>query len=119
MYWPAAFTVADARYCFPLPEAYADEAVAPLLCAGLIGHRAYRMARDGNKIGVFGFGAAAHIIALPDGNYISPFDAEGFLEIAPAVPVTTRTRAYPLRAANRALAGLRAGRFSGAAALVP
>ncbi len=55
--------VADARYCFPIPESYSDEQAAPLLCAGLIGYRAYRMAGDGARLGLYGFGAAAHIVA--------------------------------------------------------
>lgn len=54
--------VADARYCFPLPEAYPDLQAAPLLCAGLIGHRALRMAGDPGRLGLYGFGAAAHIV---------------------------------------------------------
>ncbi|HZX30689.1 MAG TPA: zinc-dependent alcohol dehydrogenase family protein [Rhodocyclaceae bacterium] len=58
----AEYTVADARYCFPLPEGLAAE-LAPLLCAGLIGYRALRLAGDAKKVGIYGFGAAAHIIA--------------------------------------------------------
>lgn len=59
----AEFAVADARYVLPLPDAYDDEHAAPLLCAGLIGHRAYRMAGQGRRVGIYGFGAAAHIVA--------------------------------------------------------
>ena len=59
----AEYVVADARYAFKLPEAYSDADAAPLLCAGLIGYRAYRMAGDGTRVGIYGFGAAAHIIA--------------------------------------------------------
>jgi alcohol dehydrogenase, propanol-preferring len=59
----AEYTVADQRYCFALPEIYDDVAAAPLLCAGLIGYRSYRMAGDGSRLGIYGFGAAAHIIA--------------------------------------------------------
>ncbi|HYP68365.1 MAG TPA: zinc-dependent alcohol dehydrogenase family protein [Thiobacillaceae bacterium] len=59
----ADYTVADARFCFPLPEAQAAETVAPLLCAGLIGYRALRLAGDVRRIGIYGFGAAAHIVA--------------------------------------------------------
>jgi alcohol dehydrogenase, propanol-preferring len=58
----AEYTVADASFCFPLPAKYDDAHAAPLLCAGLIGYRAYRMAGSGSRIGVYGFGAAAHII---------------------------------------------------------
>jgi propanol-preferring alcohol dehydrogenase len=59
----AELTVADPRYCFPLPDAYSDAAAAPLLCAGLIGYRALRLAGDAERIGLYGFGAAAHIVA--------------------------------------------------------
>ena len=59
----ADYTVAEAAYCFPLPESYADAAAAPLLCAGLIGHRALRMTGDAKALGIYGFGAAAHIVA--------------------------------------------------------
>lgn len=59
----ATHTVADARYCFPLPEGLGDAEAAPLLCAGLIGWRSYRMAGDGAALGLYGFGAAAHILA--------------------------------------------------------
>jgi propanol-preferring alcohol dehydrogenase len=59
----AEYTVADARYCFRLPHAYADVDAAPLLCAGLIGHRALRAAGDAARLGIYGFGAAAHIVA--------------------------------------------------------
>jgi alcohol dehydrogenase, propanol-preferring len=55
--------VADARFCFPLPEGYPDLQAAPLLCAGLIGFRSYRFTGDGERLGLYGFGAAAHIIA--------------------------------------------------------
>ncbi len=55
--------VADARYCFRLPARYGDGEAAPLLCAGLIGHRAHRMAGDAERLGIYGFGAAAHIMA--------------------------------------------------------
>ena len=58
----AELTVADARFCFPLPAGRSDLVVAPLLCAGLIGYRALRLAGDGAAIGLYGFGAAAHII---------------------------------------------------------
>lgn len=57
------YTLAHADYCFALPESYDDEHVAPLLCAGLIGYRALRFAGDARRIGIYGFGAAAHLIA--------------------------------------------------------
>ena len=58
----ATRTVADGRYCFPLPGGYGDLDAAPLLCAGLIGHRALRMTGDAERLGLYGFGASAHII---------------------------------------------------------
>ena len=59
----AEYAVADARYCFPIPAGYSDAEAAPLLCAGLIGYRCLRMAGDAKRLGIYGFGAAAHIIA--------------------------------------------------------
>jgi propanol-preferring alcohol dehydrogenase len=59
----ADYTVADARFAFKLPAEYGDAEAAPLLCAGLIGYRAYRMAGDARRLGIYGFGAAAHIVA--------------------------------------------------------
>lgn len=59
----AEYTVADARYCFPLPDTGDATALAPLLCAGLIGYRALRLAGDASRLGIYGFGAAAHIVA--------------------------------------------------------
>ena len=58
----AEYTVADARFCFPLPGTFEDAACAPLLCAGLIGYRSLRMAGDARRLGLYGFGAAAHIV---------------------------------------------------------
>jgi propanol-preferring alcohol dehydrogenase len=208
----AEFTLADQRFCFKLPEAFGDVQAAPLLCAGLIGHRALRLAGEGRRIGLYGFGAAAHIIAqvarhqgrevyaftrpgdvaaqrfarelgatwaggsddappeeldaalifAPIGGLVPaalrriakggcvvcagihmsdipsfPYadlwgersvrsvanltrqDAQEFLALAPTVPVTTRTHAYPLERANEAVADLRSGRIEGAAVLVP
>jgi alcohol dehydrogenase, propanol-preferring len=59
----AEYTVADARYCFDLPDRYDDVHAAPLLCAGLIGHRSLRAAGDPARLGLYGFGAAAHLVA--------------------------------------------------------
>ena len=208
----AEYAVADARFCFPLPDAYGDAEAAPLLCAGLIGHRSYRMAGEGLRLGLYGFGAAAHLVAqvaVWDGRRVFAFtrpgdaaaqafardlgcawagasgeappepldaaiifaahgplvpealrrterggtvvcagihmsdipafpyallwgeravrsvanltraDARDFLALAPRVPVRTHVTTYPLAQANRALDDLRAGRFSGAAVLVP
>ena len=58
----AELTVADERFCFPVPESYPHEQAAPLLCAGLIGYRSLRLAGDPGRIGLYGFGASAHII---------------------------------------------------------
>jgi len=59
----AEWTVADERFCFPLPDEHPDEQVAPLLCAGLIGYRALRMCGEAHRLGLYGFGASAHILA--------------------------------------------------------
>ena len=208
----AEYAVADRRYCFPIPDGYPDLQAAPLLCAGLIGFRALRMCGDAPRLGLYGFGAAAHIVAqvaVAQGREVFAFvragdaqaegfarergatwagssdepppvpldaaiifapvgalvpaalravrpagvvvcggihmsdipsfpyadlwgervlrsvanltraDAEDFLALAPQVPVTTQVTSYSLEAANEALADLRAGRFSGAAAIVP
>jgi alcohol dehydrogenase, propanol-preferring len=208
----ATHAVADAAYAFPLPAFPDPIAAAPLLCAGLIGWRSLKLAGDGRRIGLYGFGAAAHIVAqicrwqgrevyaftrpgdteaqthalslgaswaggstdLPSepldaailfapvgalvpaalravrkggrvvcgGIHMSdipafPYrllweerqilsvanltrqDAAEFLAIAPRAKVVTTTKVYPLAAANEALADLRAGRFQGAAVLLP
>ncbi|HUA39808.1 MAG TPA: zinc-dependent alcohol dehydrogenase family protein [Candidatus Sulfopaludibacter sp.] len=59
----AEFTVADERFCFPIPDVYSDVEAAPLLCAGLIGYRSLIKTGDAQRLGIYGFGAAAHIIA--------------------------------------------------------
>jgi propanol-preferring alcohol dehydrogenase len=208
----AEYAVADERYCFPIPEQYPDTQAAPLLCAGLIGYRALRMCGQARRLGLYGFGAAAHILAqvarwqgrrvfaftrpgdlaaqgfalelgaawaggsdelppealdaaivfAPDGSLVPaalralspggtvvcggihmsdipafPYsslwqervvrsvanltrtDAAEFLALAPRVPVRTKVTTYPLQAAGDALADLRAGRFTGAAVIVP
>jgi propanol-preferring alcohol dehydrogenase len=69
-------TVADERFCFPIPDGYPDLQAGPLLCAGLIGYRALRMAGDAERLGLYGFGAAAHIItqvALHEGRRVFAF----------------------------------------------
>lgn len=81
----ARLTVADERYCFPIPDAYTDVQAAPLLCAGLIGFRTLRLAGDhARKLGIYGFGAAAHIVAQVAGHqerrvfaFTRPGDREG------------------------------------------
>ena len=208
----AEYTVADQRYCFAIPAEYSDVAAAPLLCAGLIGYRSLVMCGDGERLGVYGFGAAAHIVvqvARHQGRKVFAFtrpgdadgqrfatrlgaawagdstvtppekldaaiifapagqlvvhalrsvakggvvvcagihmsdipafpydilwgertlrsvanltrrDGEGFLALAPQVPVRTTTETFGLEHANEALAGLREGRVQGAAVLVP
>ena len=207
----AEFTVADARFCFPLPEQYDDVDVAPLLCAGLIGYRSLRKTGDAQRLGLYGFGNAAHLIAqvaiyqgrevfaftrpgdkagqesarklganwaggsderppeklnaaiifasvgelipvalrtlakggvvvcggihmsdIPSFPYVDLWgeraitsvanltrrDAEEFLEIAPRVPVQTKTETFPLEEANAALDRFRAGQLEGTAVLV-
>jgi propanol-preferring alcohol dehydrogenase len=208
----ATATIADARYAFPLGEAGTDEALAPLLCAGLIGWRSLAIAGEARNLGLYGFGAAAHIVAqvarwqgrsvfaltrpgdaaaqcfarelgaewaggsdemppepldaaiifampgdlvpvaltavrkggrvvcagihmsdIPSFPYrtlweerqlmsvanLTRQDGLDFLRLAPGIGIVTRTTAYPLQRANEALADLRAGRFEGAAVLVP
>jgi len=180
----AEFTIADARFCFHLPERYDDVAVAPLLCAGLIGYRSYRKTGNARRLGLYGFGNAAHLIAqialyegrdlfvftrpgdsltqqaakelgavwaggsdemppekLDAGIHMSdipsfPYadlweervittvanltrpDGEEFFEIAPRVPVQTKTETFPLEQANTALEKFRAGKLKGTAVLM-
>ncbi|HTY70653.1 MAG TPA: zinc-dependent alcohol dehydrogenase family protein [Alphaproteobacteria bacterium] len=79
----AEFTLADARYCFPIAGAYSDVEAAPLLCAGLIGYRALRMAGDAARLGIYGFGAAAHIVAQVaawEGRHVFAFTRAGDTE---------------------------------------
>ncbi len=79
----AEYTVADERYCFPIPAGYPDEQAAPLLCAGLIGYRALRFAGEAQRVGFYGFGAAAHIltqIAVWQGRTVYAFTRPGDLE---------------------------------------
>jgi propanol-preferring alcohol dehydrogenase len=76
----AEFTVADARFCFHLPDRYNDVEVAPLLCAGLIGYRSYRKTGEARRLGIYGFGNAAHLIvqvALYQGREIFAFTRPG------------------------------------------
>jgi propanol-preferring alcohol dehydrogenase len=76
----AEYLIADARYVFPIPERYDDIAAAPLLCAGLIGFRAYRSAGAAQRLGLYGFGAAAHLlcqIAVADGRQVYAFTRAG------------------------------------------
>ena len=208
----ATATVADARFAFPLGEQGSDESLAPLLCAGLIGWRSLTIAGDGQKLGLYGFGAAAHILAqvakwqgrsvfaftragdhatqdfarslgatwaggsdemppqaldaaiifatvgdlvplalkavrkggrvvcagihmsdIPRLPYSLLWDERQLLSVAnltrqdgldflsqvPHMGIVTKTTRYPLQQANEALADLRAGRFEGAAVLVP
>ncbi|MFT0859395.1 zinc-dependent alcohol dehydrogenase family protein [Ancylobacter sp. G4_0304] len=208
----ATAVIADARFAFPLGEAGEDVALAPLLCAGLIGWRSLVMAGEARRLGLYGFGAAAHIIAqvarwqgrevfaftqtgdtasqdfarslgavwaggsderppepldaailfapvgalvpaalkavrkggrvvcagihmsdIPSFPYallweerqvlsvanLTRQDGLDFLDLAPRIGIATRTTAYPLHEANRALDDLRHGRFDGAAVLVP
>ncbi|MDJ0635906.1 MAG: zinc-dependent alcohol dehydrogenase family protein [Xenococcaceae cyanobacterium MO_188.B29] len=76
----AEYTVADESFCFPIPEGFPDLQAAPLLCAGLIGYRSYRMTEDAEKIGFYGFGAAAHIliqVAKYQGKQVYAFTRSG------------------------------------------
>jgi propanol-preferring alcohol dehydrogenase len=76
----AEWAVADERFCFPIPDGYTDVQAAPLLCAGLIGHRALRLAGDAERLGLYGFGASAHIVAqvaLHEGRRVFAFVRAG------------------------------------------
>jgi alcohol dehydrogenase, propanol-preferring len=207
----AEFTVADARFCFHLPNEYNDVDVSPLLCAGMLGYRSYRKTGDAHRLGIYGFGNAAHLIAqvaiyqrrkvfaftragdkagqesarslgavwaggsdemppekldaaiifapvgalvplalraLANGGIVVcggihmsdipsfPYadlwgervicsvanltrrDGEEFLEIAPRVPVRTKTEMFPLEEANTALEKFRSGQLNGTAVLM-
>jgi propanol-preferring alcohol dehydrogenase len=79
----AEFIVADARFCFHLPDRYNDVEVAPLLCAGLIGYRSYRKTGDARRLGIYGFGNAAHLIAqiaIYEGRDLFVFTRPGDME---------------------------------------
>jgi propanol-preferring alcohol dehydrogenase len=76
-------TVADERFCFPIPEGYPDVQAAPLLCSGLIGYRALTLAGDATRLGLYGFGASAHIIcqvARAQGRRVFAFTRDGDVE---------------------------------------
>ena len=76
----AEYCVADARYCFEIPDSYSSEEASPLLCAGLIGFRAFRMAGDAKRIGFYGFGSSAQIlaqVARADGREVYAFTRDG------------------------------------------
>jgi alcohol dehydrogenase, propanol-preferring len=76
----AEYTLADARYCFPIPDSYDDVTAAPLLCAGLIGYRSLKMAGRARRLGLYGFGAAAHLIAqlaIGEGREVHAFTRPG------------------------------------------
>lgn len=76
----AEVAVADERFCFPIPDGYPDLQAAPLLCAGLIGYRALRLVGEAERIGFYGFGAAAHIlcqVAVHEGRRVFAFTREG------------------------------------------
>jgi propanol-preferring alcohol dehydrogenase len=79
----AELAVADERFCVPMPDAYADVEAAPLLCAGLIGYRALRMTGDAERLGLYGFGASAHIVcqvARHEGRRVFAFTRAGDTE---------------------------------------
>jgi propanol-preferring alcohol dehydrogenase len=79
----AEWTVADERFCFPIPEGFEDLRAAPLLCAGLIGYRSLRLAGEAERLGLYGFGASAHIIAqvaLHEGRRVFAVTREGDAE---------------------------------------
>jgi propanol-preferring alcohol dehydrogenase len=76
----AGYAIANERFCFPIPDGYGDAEAAPLLCAGFIGYRALRMAGEARRLGIYGFGAAGHIvaqIAVHQGRQVSAFTRPG------------------------------------------
>src|SRR5438034_1298259 len=106
------YTVADARYVFRIPADYQDLEAAPLLCAGLIGYRSLVAAGDAERLGLYGFGAAAHIVAQ-----VARHQGRRVFAFTPRVPVHTQIESFPLDEANEALNRLRAGAVRGAAVL--
>src|SRR5439155_1743126 len=120
----AEAAVADARFCFRIPEGYTPVHAAPLLCAGLIGYRALRLAGDVVCAGI-------HMTDIPTLPYellweervlrsvanLTREDAKEFLELAPRVPVETHVERFPLAEANEALVRLRTGKITGSAVL--
>jgi propanol-preferring alcohol dehydrogenase len=79
----AEMAVADERFCFPIPDGYPDVQAAPLLCAGLIGYRALRLVGEAERLGLYGFGASAHIlcqVAVAEGRRVFAFTREGDAE---------------------------------------
>ena len=89
----AEYAVADERFCLPIPDGYPDLQAAPLLCAGLIGYRALRMCGDASRLGLYGFGAAAHIIcqvAVWQGRRVFAFTRAGDARGAGARPRARR-----------------------------
>ena len=117
----AEYAIADSRYCFALPGAYDDEHVAPLLCAGLIGYRTLRPAGEAARLGIYGFGAAAHVvaqIAVAQGREVFAFTRPGTgpRSSSRARPVAAgRAPAARRRPPSRMPPDLRTGRRAGAA----
>lgn len=104
----ATAAVADARYAFPLGEAGTDVALAPLLCAGLIGWRSLVIAGDGKKLGFYGFGAAAHIVAQVanwQGRSSSPLPAQVMRRVrgSPAILAQSGSAAPMKRRPSRSM----------------
>src|SRR5207302_2020178 len=124
--------LADARYCLALPPAGAAAELAPLLCAGLIGYRAYRAAGEGRNLGLYGFGAAAHLLAqvaraqgrrlwgeraVSSVANLTRADGQEFLALATRMGLTATVQPFALAEANLALERLRSGALEGAAVL--
>ena len=89
----AELTVADERFCLPLPDGLSDEQAAPLLCGGLIGYRALRLAGDAPRLGLYGFGSAAHMIcqvAVHQGREVYAFTRAGDTRSAGVRPLARR-----------------------------
>ena len=102
----AQYAVADERFCFPLPAGFDGPEAAPLLCAGFIGYRALRMAGDARRVGIYGFGAAGHLvaqIAIHEGREVYAFTRPGDerragVRARPGLPLGRRLDGGPSRA---------------------
>ena len=117
----AEYAVADERFCFPIPDGYADVQAAPLLCAGLIGYRALRMCGDARRLGLYGFGAAAHIlcqVAAWQGREVFAFTRPGD-EAAQAFAASSAPSGRRLRRAPRRSRWMRRSSSRRSGQLVP
>src|SRR5712691_1561822 len=124
----AQYLVARADYVYPLPGSFDDAHAAPLLCAGIIGYRALRLssARTGERLGLFGFGASAHLAiqvarywerVLRSVSNSTRQDGIEFLRLAASIPLSVQVQQFSLTEANAVLTSLKRGEITGAAVL--